>query len=43
VAFCTMVGSMVGALIAAVPGFIDWLSIANRKAKSIGLWHMLIN
>jgi uncharacterized membrane protein len=43
VAFYTMVGGVVGALIAAVPGLIDWLSITNRKAKSIGLWHMLIN
>ena len=36
-------GGIVGALIAAIPGFIDLLGIQNPKSKSIGIWHMIIN
>jgi len=43
VAFYTMLGGVVGALVAAVPGFIDWLSIKDPKVKNIGLWHMALN
>lgn len=35
---------VLGGLLAAVPGLIDWLSIpAGTRAKSIGLWHGLGN
>jgi uncharacterized membrane protein len=43
VAFYTIAGGIVGALVAALPGFIDLLSIENSKSKSIGIWHMIIN
>jgi uncharacterized membrane protein len=43
VAFYTLAGGIVGALIAALPGLIDLLSIQNEKSKSIGIWHMVIN
>lgn len=43
VAFYTIAGGIVGALIAAIPGLIDLLSIQNPKSKSIGIWHMIIN
>src|SRR5512140_2158346 len=43
VAFYTLAGGIVGALIAALPGLIDLLSIENPKSKSIGIWHMIIN
>ena len=43
VAFYSMAGGVVGAVLAAVPGFIDWLSIRDRNAKRIGLIHMLLN
>ena len=43
VALYTMVGGIIGALLAAVPGLIDLLSIENAKSKSIGIWHMVIN
>jgi uncharacterized membrane protein len=43
VAFWTMAGGIVGALIAAVPGFVDLLSMSNGKVKSIGILHMSIN
>ena len=43
VAFYTMAGGTVGALIAALPGFVDFTAIDNPKTKSIALWHMCIN
>ena len=42
VAFYTLVGGIVGALVAAVPGFIDMLSLASGL-KRIALTHMVIN
>lgn len=43
VAFYTIAGGIVGALIAALPGFVDLTSLTNPKTKSIALWHMFIN
>jgi uncharacterized membrane protein len=43
VAFYSMVGGFIGALVAAVPGVIDLLSLAERKVKKIALTHMAIN
>src|ERR1044072_6529863 len=42
VAFYTMAGGIVGALLAAVPGLIDLLSLSGRP-KKIGIWHMCFN
>lgn len=41
-AFYTMAGGIAGALLAAVPGFIDFLSLSGR-VRSIALTHMLLN
>jgi len=43
VAFYTLGGGIVGALIAALPGFIDLTDLQNPKTKSIAIWHMFIN
>jgi uncharacterized membrane protein len=44
IAYWTIVAGVVGALLAAVPGFIDWLAIPQgTRAKKLGLWHMSIN
>jgi uncharacterized membrane protein len=43
VAFYTIAAGVVGALLAALPGFIDYLSLKDRKVKELGTWHMLIN
>jgi uncharacterized membrane protein len=43
VALYTMGGGIVGALLAAVFGLVDLLSLSPSKAKSIGIWHMVIN
>ena len=41
-AFYTVAGGIVSALIAAVPGLIDLLSLSGRP-KVIGIWHMCFN
>jgi uncharacterized membrane protein len=43
VALYTIAGGIVGALIAALPGLVDLLSITNPKSKTIGIYHMIIN
>jgi len=43
VAFYTMAGGIVGALLAAVPGLIDFLSIEDARVKKIGAMHMALN
>src|SRR5918912_961845 len=42
VAFYTMAGGIIGALLAAVPGLIDLFSLTGKRLK-IGLTHMIIN
>jgi uncharacterized membrane protein len=38
------VAGVVGALVAAIPGFIDWISIPNHlEAKRVGVLHMALN
>lgn len=36
-------GGVVGALLAALPGLIDLLSLTDPKVKKIAVWHMVIN
>jgi uncharacterized membrane protein len=43
VALYTMGGGIVGALLAAVFGLVDLLSLAPSTAKRIGIWHMVVN
>ena len=43
VAFYCMGGGIVGALLAAIPGFIDLVSMTDERVKKIGLYHMGIN
>jgi uncharacterized membrane protein len=43
VAFYTLAGSIVGALIAALPGFVDLTGLTNPKTRTIAIWHMIIN
>jgi hypothetical protein len=39
----TMVAGIIGALVAAVPGLIDFFSISDPRAGRIGLVHLCIN
>ena len=43
VAFYTLAGGIIGALIAALPGFIDLMGLRNPKTMTIAIWHMFIN
>jgi uncharacterized membrane protein len=44
VAWWMTAAGIVGALIAAVAGTVDWLAIpANTRAKAVGLWHGIGN
>jgi uncharacterized membrane protein len=43
VAYYTMAGGVVGALLAAVPGVVDLLALQNPKARRIGFAHMILN
>ncbi len=43
-AFWSIVAGVIGGLIAAVPGFIDWLAIPRAsRARRVGLLHMALN
>jgi uncharacterized membrane protein len=43
VAYYTMIGGVVGALIAAIFGFVDLMSLPSGYTKKIGVTHMVIN
>lgn len=42
-AFYTLAGGEVGALIAAVPGFIDFLSLTSPRARRVATLHLALN
>jgi uncharacterized membrane protein len=42
-ALYTMIGGLVGALAAAIPGYIDYRSITDPAVKRVGFWHMVTN
>jgi uncharacterized membrane protein len=42
-AFYTMLGGVVGAVLAAVPGFIDYLAIGDVYVRRIATTHMVLN
>ncbi|WP_447979942.1 DUF2231 domain-containing protein [Candidatus Nitrospira bockiana] len=42
-AFYTMIGGLLGALAAAVPGYLDYRSLTDRDVARIGRWHLLTN
>ena len=42
-AFYTMAGGIIGALLAAIPGFIDYLLVRDRRVKKIATTHMILN
>lgn len=43
IAFYTMAGGVIGALLAALPGLVDLLSIRERQAKRVAITHMSLN
>src|SRR5215471_4302344 len=43
ISFYALLGGILGAAVAAVPGFIDWLSIGDRQTKKLADWHARLN
>jgi uncharacterized membrane protein len=43
VAYYTMVGGLIGALLAAIPGLVDFFAIADPQTRRIARNHMLLN
>jgi uncharacterized membrane protein len=43
IAFYTLLAGIIGAAAAAVPGFIDWLSLKNPSVVKIANWHARLN
>src|SRR5690348_8784632 len=41
-AFWNVGAGVIGALLAAIPGFVDWLTLTGRAAR-IATYHMLLN
>lgn len=40
ISFWIMAAGILGGLLAALPGLVDWVTIpSNTRAKAIGLWH----
>ena len=43
IAFYTLLGGIIMAAVAAVPGLIDWLSISDKSVVKIANWHARLN
>lgn len=44
VGFWTITGGLIGAVLAALCGVIDWLGVpTGTRARGVGLWHGLLN
>ena len=42
-ALYTMIGGTIGGVVAAIPGFIDYLSIQDERVNKIATQHMVLN
>jgi uncharacterized membrane protein len=42
-AFYSIAGGVIGALLAAIPGFIDYLSLTDGDVKNVATTHMVLN
>src|SRR5262245_15976342 len=43
IAFYSMAGGIIGALLAAIPGFVDYLSLTDSHVKKVATTHMVLN
>lgn len=43
IAFYALLAGIIGAVVAAVPGLIDWLSIKDKTVAKIANWHARLN
>ena len=42
-AFYTLAAGLIGGIVAAIPGLIDWLAIKDREVARIANWHARLN
>lgn len=42
-AFYTLLGGIIGGAAAAVPGFVDWLSLKEPEVVKVANWHARLN
>lgn len=43
IAFYALLGGIIGAAVAAVPGLIDWLSLTDKAVVKLANWHARLN
>lgn len=43
IAFYTLLGGIIGAAAAAIPGLIDWATLTDRAAVRVANWHARVN
>src|SRR6478672_2514605 len=43
IAFYTLLGGIIGAAAAAIPGLIDWATLTDRAAVKAANWHARVN
>jgi len=43
IAFYTMLGGIIGAAAAAIPGLVDWATLTDRAAVKVANWHARVN
>jgi uncharacterized membrane protein len=43
IAFYTLLAGIIGAAVAAIPGFFDWLSLKDPKVVKVANWHARLN
>jgi uncharacterized membrane protein len=43
IAFYTMLGGIIGAAAAAIPGLIDWATLTDRPTVRVANWHARVN
>ena len=43
VAYYTLVGGLIGALVAAIPGLVDYLTLRDDRARRIATIHLVLN
>src|SRR5262245_7249442 len=43
IAFYTLLGGIIGAAAASIPGLIDWATLTDRAAVKVANWHARVN
>src|SRR5947207_5654957 len=43
IAFYTLLAGIIGMAVAAIPGFIDWLTLTDPKIVPVANWHARVN